>query len=366
MEFSQNRTVSTKQLKNALKYCIRAKRPAFITGAPGLGKSDVVAQLCTEFGGRLYDLRVSQIEQTDIRGMPYYDKESNTMKWAAPIDLPSEEEASRYPIVFLFLDEMNSAAPSVQGACYQLILNRRVGTYVLPDNCVIIAAGNRDSDRGIAYKMPTPLANRFVHFELRVDFDSWNEWANDNRIHRDVVGFLNWSKNSLNDFDPKSPSKSFATPRSWEFVSQLLDDDQVDSGTETDVICGTIGEGLGLKFLSHRKHASKLPTPQSILNGTVTELKTKEISIMYSLITSLNYELKEMWDKLGGKKDEDKWHAAADNMLAFILDNMSIEIQVMGMRMALQQFNLPFTPKKLTNFKRFHDTCGKLVLKAAA
>jgi hypothetical protein len=179
-----------------------------------------------------------------------------------------------------------------------------------------------------------------------------------------VVGFLNFSKNSLYDFDPKSSSKAFATPRSWEFVSQLLDD-ECDEATATDIISGTIGEGLALKFLAHRKHASKLPNPKKILDGSITELETKEISVMYSLITSLNYELKDLWESVGKTNDEPLWHKAADNMLGFIMDNMGIEIQVMGMRVALQQYNLPFNPRKLKNFQRFHDTAGKIILRAS-
>ena len=131
-QVSENRTVTMKQLKKALHVCVRAKRPAMIWGPPGIGKSDSIAQLCTSMGGRLWDLRLSQCEQTDLRGMPYYNKETNRMEWAPPIDLPSHEEASQYPITFLFLDEMNSAAPSVQAAGYQLVLNRKVGTYTLP------------------------------------------------------------------------------------------------------------------------------------------------------------------------------------------------------------------------------------------
>lgn len=365
MEVSQNRTITPNELKSALAYCVKSKRPAMITGSPGIGKSDVVAALCAEMGGKLYDMRLGQCDQTDLRGLPYYNKEKNVMDWAPPIDLPSEEEASKYPIVFLFLDELTSAGTSVMAAAYQLILNRKVGTYTLPDNVVIVAAGNKDSDRGVTYRMPTPLANRFVHFELRIDFASWVEWANLNRIHKDVVGFLSWSKNSLCDFDPKSNSKAFATPRSWEFVSQLLDDN-CDDLTATNIIAGTIGEGLALKFMAHRKHASKLPNPKGIMDGSVTRLEAKEISVMYSLMTSLNYELVDFWEKVRNKKDEPLWHKAMDNVLGFVMDNFGIELQVMGIRTAIQQFNLPLTPKYLTNFKRYNDSVGGILLKACA
>ena len=114
----------------------------------------------------------------------------------------AEEFAAQYDHIVLFLDEMNSAAPSVQAAAYQLILNRRVGTYKLPDNVMIVAAGNREADKGVTYRMPAPLANRFIHLELAVDFGDWFQWAVDNNIHKDVVGYLTFAKKDLYDFDP--------------------------------------------------------------------------------------------------------------------------------------------------------------------
>jgi hypothetical protein len=274
-EVSQNRTVTAKELKKALSYCIKAKRPVFIWGPMGIGKSSLIAKICSDSNGKLYDLRLSQIDITDLRGMPYFNKSTNMMEWAAPVDLPSQEDAEKYPITFLFLDEMNAAAPAVQAAAYQLCLDRKVGTYQLPENTVIIAAGNRDSDKGVTYRQPAPLANRFIHFEQRVDFDSWNEWALDAQISPDVVGFLNFSKSSLFDFDPKSPSKAFATPRSWEFVSQVISED-IDEHTASNVIAGTIGEGLMLKFMAHRKHASKLPNVKDILSGKVKNFRPRK------------------------------------------------------------------------------------------
>jgi hypothetical protein len=289
------------------------------------------------------------------------------MEWAPPIDLPDAETASQYPIVFLFMDELNSAAPATQAAAYQLILNRKVGTYTLPDNVVVFAAGNRDGDRGVTYRMPTPLANRFVHLELRVDFDSWHDWALENKIHSDVVGFLNFSKNSLYDFDPKSNSKAFATPRSWEFVSQLISEDDQDETTTTDLVSGTVGEGLALKFFAHRKVSSKLPNPMDIFTKKVTELKTKEISAMYSLATSCAYELDDSWknEYSKNKKTESKWHEMVDNCVKFMMDNFSVEITVMSVRAMLQQYNLPLNPAKMVNFGEFYQKYGKLILKSS-
>ena len=363
-DMSQNRTMTSKQIVTALEYCIKAKRPVFVHGSPGVGKSDVVAQVAQKHGGRLYDLRLSQIEQTDLRGMPYFNKETNKMEWAPPIDLPSNEDAAQYPMCILFLDEMNSAAPSVQALAYQLVLDRKVGTYTLPDNVYVIAAGNKDSDRGVTYRIPKPLANRLVHFEMRVDFDSWNEWAIDNSIHADVIGFLNHSKSSLYDFDPKSPDHAFATPRTWEFVSELLKDEP-DEETAMNIIAGTIGEGLALKFMAHRKVAGKLPKAIDVLTGKVKELQIKDVSAQYSMVTSLLYELKEQQAKIKeSEKNMDKWHEMSDVMLGFIMDNVGVEMQVMAMRSGIQIMKLPFSNTKMTNFKRFFDGAGRLILKS--
>jgi hypothetical protein len=282
------------------------------------------------------------------------------MVWAAPAELPDEAMASQYDNIILFLDEMNSAAPAVQAAAYQLILNRKVGTYTLPDNVYIVAAGNREADKGVTYRMPAPLANRFVHLEMAVDFEDWFQWATENKIHKDVVGFLTFSKKDLYDFDPKSPSRSFATPRSWSFVSELLDDD-LNEGTLTDLVSGSVGEGLAVKFMAHRKFASQMPNPTDILDGKVKESKTKEISAMYSLTVSLCYELKEASDK-GDKKFDDK----VNNFLRFAMDNFETELVVMGIKLALTQYSLPIDPDEIECFDEFHDRFGKYITAAQA
>src|SRR5210317_282340 len=242
-EIATVRTVSPNKAKNSIRHAIAKKRPIFLWGPPGIGKSDIVKQITENLSNSyLIDVRLSLWEPTDIKGIPYYDANDNVMAWAPPSELPDEDFAKQYKTVVLFLDELNSAAPAVQAAAYQLILNRKVGTYKLPDNVVIVAAGNRETDKGVTYRMPAPLANRFVHLELRVDFEDWLTWATENKIHADVVGYLTFAKQDLYDFDPKSSSRAFATPRSWSFVSELLDDD-LSQSTLTDLVAGSVGEG---------------------------------------------------------------------------------------------------------------------------
>ena len=357
----EHRTVTSVQARKAITKCFNVKRPIFLWGPPGIGKSDVVAEIARDMGALLIDLRLGQMDPTDIRGIPFYNKDIGKMDWAPPIDLPDEETASQYPYVVLFMDEMNSAPPAVQSAAYQLVLNRRVGKYRLPDNVVMVAAGNRESDKGVTYRMPTPLSNRFVHSEMKVDFPSWQEWAIKNQIHKDVVGFLTFAKQDLYDFDAKSSSRAFATPRSWTFVSELLADEDLDVATTTDLIAGTVGEGLAVKFMAHRKIASKLPKPEDILSGKATELETKEVSAMYSLVISLCYELKGAIER---KVDNKEFHAMADNFFAYMMKNFETELTVMGARIALTTYNLPFQPTKLKNFDEFHNRYGKYILSA--
>ena len=359
---SDSRTVTAVQARKSLLRAFKVQRPLFLWGPPGIGKSELVEGITKELGGLMIDLRLGQMEPTDIRGIPFYNKDIGKMDWAEPVELPDEATASQYPVVVLFLDELNSAAPSVQSAAYQLILNRRIGKYQLPKNVVMVAAGNRESDKGVTYRMPTPLANRFIHQEMKVDFASWQEWAVNNNINKDVVGYLSFAKQDLYDFDAKSASRAFATPRSWTFVSQLLDEEE-DNDTVTNLIAGTVGEGLAVKFMAHRKVASKMPNPTDILSGKVKDLNVKEVSAMYSLVISMCYELKGAVET---KVEDKKFHEMSDNFFGYMMKNFETELVVMGARIALTTYNLPFQPSKLKNFDEFHQRYGKYILQASA
>jgi len=354
-----SRTVGPKAAKKSIRRAFKAQRPIFLWGPPGIGKSDIIKQLGVELEAHVIDIRLSLWEPTDIKGIPYFDANAGRMNWAPPIELPDDIEAARHKNIILFMDEMNSAAPAVQAAAYQLVLNRRVGTYRLPDNVLIVAAGNREADKGVTYRMPAPLANRFVHLEMAVNWDDYFGWAVDNKIHKDVVGFLTFSKKDLYDFDPRSGSKAFATPRSWSFVSELLFDEDEDVSTLTDLVSGAVGEGLAIKFMAHRKVASKLPNPTDILKGKVKKMDTKEISAMYSLTVSLCYELKDAADK--NVKD---WNKQVNCFFQFMMDNFETELVVMGTKLALTQYQLPLDPDEIECFDAFHAKFGKYIAAA--
>lgn len=352
---SINRAVGPTEAKNALRKCIKIQRPVFLWGPPGIGKSDIVKQIGDEQEREVIDVRLSLWEPTDIKGIPYYNSQVNSMSWAPPIELPSDPEST----AILFLDELNSAAPATQAAAYQLILNRRVGTYTLPKRVAIVAAGNREADKGVTYRMPSPLANRFVHIELQTQFDDWFDWATRNRIHEQVVGYLSYSKNDLYDFDPRSSSRSFATPRSWSFVSQLLQEDDISEGTLSDLVAGAVGEGVAVKFMAHRKIASQLPNPTDCLLGKIKKCDITEISAQYSLAVSMCYELKEFHNK-----NAKNFNDMANNFFGFIMDNFPTELVVTSVKLAMSTYDLPFDSGTLKNFDRFHESYGRLIVQA--
>jgi len=349
------RQVGPKAAKRSIRKAIQTRRPVFLWGPPGIGKSDIVKQIGEDAGREVVDVRLALWEPTDIKGIPYYNADQGKMVWAPPSELPTDPEST----AIIFLDELNSAPPAVQAAAYQLILNRRVGTYELPKGVDVVAAGNREGDRGVTYRMPAPLANRFIHLEAKVDFDDFQEWAVMNGVHPEVVGYVGFAKQDLYDFDPKSPSKAFATPRSWVFVSDLLKDDDCDIDTLHNLIAGAVGDGLAVKFMAHRKIAGRLPKAEDILKGKVKDLQIKEVSAMYSLTVSLCYELKDQAEKKA--KDFD---AQADCFFRYMMDNFPTELVVMGAKTGLTNYNLPFDATKMKSFDEFHKRFGKYVLSA--
>ena len=266
-------------LAKSISALVTQKVPTFLWGAPGVGKSSIVKHIAKEKNIGFIDLRLALMDPTDLKGIPFYDKESHSALWAPPAFLPKDGEG------ILFLDELNSAPPSVQSSAYQLILDRRVGEYELPDGWAIVAAGNRDGDRGVTYRMPAPLANRFVHFEMEVDVDDWRLWAFDNGIDERIIAYISYKNEHLFTFDAKSDVKSFATPRSWEYVNSVLNSG-VDESILLEVLSGTIGRDIAVSFLSFTKVMYRLPDMEKILQTGEGEY-SEEVDVLYALSSGL-------------------------------------------------------------------------------
>lgn len=342
------------QVQPIVVRAMKAKRPIFLWGAPGIGKSEMVENIVHNvLPGKnlMIDMRLALMEPTDLRGYPFRNPDNNQMEWAPPADLPSIEEAQEYDTIVLFLDELNSAPPSVQAAAYQLVLNGKIGQYVLPSNVRIVAAGNRDTDRGVTYRMPAPLANRFRHINMEVNFEDWQQWAVNNNVHPDVIGYLSYTKSDLFDFDPKSTSQAFASPRSWTFVSEILNINEFDDASPQEQLAelaGAVGEGTARKFNEHRKVAAHLPMPEDILTGKVTKLDnkiSKEISAKYSLVVSCAYEVNEHYKE--SKKVDDNLGKLINNLLRFSFANFEPEMVIFALKTLMKDYQIVFNFRKV-------------------
>lgn len=267
------------ELISSVSSLVEKKVPTFLWGAPGVGKSSIVKQIASAKDIGFIDLRLALMDPTDLKGVPFYDKDSHTALWAPPAFLPKDGEG------ILFLDELNSASPSVQASAYQLILDRKVGEYELPDGWAIVAAGNREGDRGVTYRMPAPLANRFVHFEMEVSIDEWRDWAYKNSIDERVISYIAYKSEHLFTFDAKSDNKSFATPRSWEYVDSILKS-SLESSLLLQVISGAVGKDVAVGFLAFAKVMNKLPNIESIIESGEGEY-SDEVDVLYALSTGL-------------------------------------------------------------------------------
>jgi len=301
--------MNAKNLTKSLSALVEQKVPTFLWGAPGIGKSSIVKQIAKDMDVAFIDLRLALMDPTDLKGIPFYDKESHTALWAPPAFLPRDGEG------ILFLDELNSAAPSVQSSAYQLILDRKVGEYELPDGWAIVAAGNREGDRGVTYRMPAPLANRFVHFELEVDVNDWRDWAYKSALDERIIAYISYKNEHLFTFDAKSDAKSFATPRSWEYVGNILKS-SLSSELLLETISGTVGKDVAVSFLSFIRVMDRLPDVQNILNAKDV-VYSDEVDVLYALSTGIvSAYLKRQDDE------------SLDNLLAYTLE-MKSEFAVM-------------------------------------
>lgn len=275
-------------ITNTVTKLIKERLPVFIWGAPGIGKSSIVKSIAEDMNMEFIDLRLALLDPTDLKGIPFFDTKTNQGVWAKPSFLPNSDTSTKG---ILFLDEINSAPPAVQASAYQLVLDRKVGEYTLPNGWSIVSAGNRESDRGVVYRMPPPLANRFVHFEMEVDFNDWKVWAYNNGIDSSIISFLQYDNSMLFNFDPTSNHKSFATPRSWEFANTIIKQD-IDKSLLLETITGAVGENGAVGYLSFKKVMDKLPNIDDILDGKIKEIDDSEIKLMVALSIGIVNALK--------------------------------------------------------------------------
>lgn len=275
------------QIKEILEREFRAlddkqHTPVMLWGPPGVGKSDITAQVAATFQVPLIDLRLSQLEPTDLRGIPF--RVENRVEWSVPAVLPDENRHG--PAGILFLDELTAAPPSVTAAAYQLILDRRLGDYRVPPGWAIVAASNRHGDRGVIYAMPAPLANRFTHYQVEPDLADWTSWALDHGIDERLIGFLFFRPELLFAFDAAKNPLAFPSPRSWEYVHRAIQKFGGQQHLLLEAIQACVGEIAGLEFKAFLDHLQDMPDVDAILRGEIDVLP-QSIDQIYGMAAAL-------------------------------------------------------------------------------
>ena len=259
----------------------------FIWGPPGVGKSAGMRTLARSLeeicnvSVCVTDVRLLLFSPVDLRGVPV--KQEEFTAWLKPkiFDL-SEDEGT---VNLLFLDELSAAPQSVQAAAYQLCLDKRIGEHKLPENTIVVAAGNRLSDQSVSFKMPKALCNRFLHFEAKCDYGSWRKWAVQAGIDPRVTAFLAFNEERL-EVIPDSAELAYPTPRSWEFVSRIISDyNSLDA--LIPLIAASVGFDTALEFEAYCKGVMKMPSVEDVFAGVCTEVP-RSYDVMHALVTSLS------------------------------------------------------------------------------
>lgn len=258
----------------AIDSLVGLRRPTFLWGSPGIGKSDIVRQVADQRGIQFIDMRATQKDPIDLRGIPA--EHDGMTRWLPPSDLPRDGEG------ILFLDELNTAPPLTQAAFYQLILDRAIGEYTLPEGWSVVAAGNRETDRAVTHRMSTALSNRFTHLELAVDLDDWIRWGVTNGVRDEVIAFARYRPDLLHSFDPAANEKRFPTPRTWAGVSDIIGA-HLPPHVEYATIAGTVGDGAAAEFTAFLQIFRKLPDPASVLADPKRAAVPDQPAILYAL-----------------------------------------------------------------------------------
>jgi ATPase family associated with various cellular activities (AAA) len=269
--------VRPSEVTQALAALIPTRRPIYVWGPPGAGKSSLVKQAADALGLALIDLRATLLDPVDLRGLPRLD--GNVAVWLPPAFLPTTGSG------VLFLDELAQAAPLVQGACLQLTLDRRVGEYELPDGWTVVAASNRAEDRAGTHRLITPLLNRFVHLDLHVSAEDWQAWAAAHQVAPEVRAFLQYRPGLLAHYDPAANSRAFPTPRSWQFVSDVLG--RTPAELLHPVVGGCVGDGPAVEFLGFLRLYRELPELDSVLGNPDAAPVPREPAVLYALVGAL-------------------------------------------------------------------------------
>lgn len=265
----------------------KADIPTMLWGPPGVGKSQITYQFAEELGAKMFELRANLFDPVDVRGgLKVVEQQDGTYrtKYGIPEDYPDTNYQG--PVV-VFIDELPNAPKATQNALLQLILDKKLGTYKLPPQTILIAAGNRAADRASVSEMPTPVRNRFAHYEIGVDLDDWVHWALKKGVDSTLIGFIRYRGiEHLHNMDTKE--NAFPTPRTWEMVNRKLPTmDPGDKEAQVVGISALVGNGVAGEFIAYRDVESQMPNIDEIIAEPKKAAVPKETSVLWAVCGAL-------------------------------------------------------------------------------
>jgi hypothetical protein len=254
-------TVTPTEFLGFLEEHFKTKRPMFVRGGPGVGKSSIIKQFCEAKKIGYVDLRVLYYDPTDLKGMPHLNVKDRTTEWFTPSELPTEGEGC------MVLEELNAAPPLTQAACYQLLFERQIADYKFPDGWFIVATGNRLQDKAVVNKIPSPLVSRFAsHVTLDVSVDDWTSYAVQKNLAPEVIAFFRLRRELLNGFDPAkwTPDTPYCCPRTAEFLAEKVAACAPNNPSLAQ-IASCVGAGTGAEFFGFLDIYKEVPSLEQIL-----------------------------------------------------------------------------------------------------
>lgn len=346
---------------NGIRYC---KKPTIVVKALNSAHKAIIVskeEYLADMGDDIEEVPSSQTSVTDTFVVRLVDADGNRVAGKVHYRVVGKTEA------ILALEEFNSGNASVQGAAYELVLDRRQGEYLVPEGVRIIALGNREGDKGVTSRQPLPIANRFTHYELQSHTPDWLLWAIEANIHPQVVGYISAMDSHLNQFNSAAASKGFATPRSWEMVSRYLWANPHASNEDIAIgVNGMIGVNMGALFCKFRAVSAELPRSEDILSGKIKKAdKMKEPQLALTLATNLCYKLREEVNLIANNNptvnnlrklrtpEYDEFLKRCDNFFDFAMKNFTPEVAMVAGRTALKTMNLPMATERMDAFEKY-------------
>ena len=303
-----------------VKGAVKAQIPVMLWGPPGIGKSSIIHQIASENNQAVVDLRLAQLEPTDLRGVPMPNRDTGRAEWYLPAFWPAsaktdttrdvlKEDGTTEKVAvkagdcvdgpgIIFLDEIEKAPISVKNASLQLVLDRMVGSYKLPNDWAIVCAGNREEDGCFSQPLGAALSNRMIHLEVEPDVEAWAAWARDgDRVVDDIIGFLHFKPELLYK---QTEEHAFPTPRSWVIGSNMIKSVK-SNRDQKDLLAAAVGRGAAQEYTVWA-NVYKSVDPEAVLNGQLPDFSKADQSFKYAVTLAVAFHLKKR--KGGIKKVE--------------------------------------------------------------